>query len=92
MGIPVFARLKDEMAELEMHCNWKRFKKYKHLFLMQTAEGFIPKYDSITKENVTSIIREEIGLVFNEVLKDLAYLNVHRRKEAFLHFVEVVNQ
>lgn len=96
MGLAVLpARLKDEMAELEdalltgkdlrstetlaSHADW--------------VEGFIPKYDSITKENVTSIIREEIGLVFNEVLKDAGVFKcTPEGREAFLRFVEVVNQ
>lgn len=96
MGLAVLpARLKDEMAELEdalltgkdlrstetlaSHADW--------------VEGFIPKYDSITKENVTGIIREEIGLVFNEVLKDAGVFKcTPEGREAFLRFVEVVNQ
>ncbi|MBO5260109.1 MAG: UDP-glucose--hexose-1-phosphate uridylyltransferase [Agathobacter sp.] len=96
MGLAVLpARLKDEMAELEealvngtdlrstetlaSHADW--------------AEGFLPKYDKITKDNVTDIVRAEIGLVFNEVLKDAGvYKCTEDGREGFLRFVNAVNE
>lgn len=96
MGLAVLpARLKDEMAELEealvngtdlrstetlaSHADW--------------AEGFLSKYDKITKDNVTDIVRAEIGLVFNEVLKDAGvYKCTEEGREGFLRFVDAVNE
>ena len=73
MGLAVLpARLKDEMAqleqailnsddirgneELEKHADW--------------VEEFLPKYEEVNAGNIEEIIQKEIGLVFNEVLKD----------------------
>lgn len=95
MGLAVLpARLKDEMAELEdailtgkdlrstgtlaSHADW--------------VEEFLPKYDQITAENITGIIHEEIGLVFNEVLKDAGvYKCTEEGRAAFVRFVDAVN-
>ena len=94
MGLAVLpARLKDEIAELEdailtgkdlrstetlaSHADW--------------AEGFLKKYDDVNKDNITAIIREEIGLVFNEVLKDAGVYKCDAAgREAFVRFVESV--
>lgn len=95
MGLAVLpARLKEEMAELEdalltgkdlrstetlaSHADW--------------VEGFLPKYDSITKENVTEIIRKEIGIVFSQVLEDAGvYKCTKEGRDAFLKFIDKVN-
>lgn len=95
MGLAVLpARLKAEMAELadtlvsggdlratetlKSHADW--------------VEGFLPKYDQITSENVMDVLHEEIGLVFNEVLKDAGvYKCTEEGREAFLRFVNQVN-
>ena len=94
MGLAVLpARLKEEMAELEdailtgkdlrstetlaSHADW--------------AEGFLKKYETVNKDNITAIIREEIGLVFNEVLKDAGvYKCDEAGRTAFVRFVESV--
>lgn len=95
MGLAVLpARLKDEMAELE-----EALLSGKDLRSTETlashadwVEGFLPKYESITKDNVTAIIREEIGLVFNEVLKCAGvYKCTEEGRKAFEKFVEKVN-
>lgn len=95
MGLAVLpARLKDEMAELEdalltgkdlrstetlaSHADW--------------VEAFLPNYPQITKDNVTGILREEIGKVFSEVLADAGvYKCTPEGREAFLRFVDQVN-
>ena len=95
MGLAVLpARLKDEMAQLETailsgadlrkdetlakHADW--------------VDSFKTKYDSITKENVEKIIKDEIGLVFSKVLE---HAGVYKRdadgKAAFLRFINSVN-
>lgn len=72
MGLAVLpARLKQELALLEdkiirgedlradeaceKHADW--------------VEGFLPQYDTITKENITQILQKEVGLVFEQVLE-----------------------
>jgi UDPglucose--hexose-1-phosphate uridylyltransferase len=96
MGLAVLpARLKDEMAELA-----DALVAGTDLYATETlashakwAEGFLPKYEKITSENVTEILHEEIGLVFNEVLKDAGvYKCTPEGREAFLRFVQNVNQ
>ena len=94
MGLAVLpARLKDEMASLEKaivdgsdirkdevlakHADW--------------VDEFLPKYDNVTAENVHGIIQTEIGLVFNEVLKDAGvYKCTAEGREAFMRFIESV--
>ena len=73
MGLAVLpARLKDEMAELaDALVNGTDLRATETLAShAEWAEGFLPKYDKITKDNVMDILHEEIGLVFNEVLQD----------------------
>ena len=94
MGLAVLpARLKDEIAglseaiitgkdiradeELAKHADW--------------VDEFLPKYDAVTDENVTDIIKKEIGLAFSEVLEDAGvYKCTEEGREAFLRFVESV--
>lgn len=94
MGLAVLpARLKDEMASLEKaivdgsdirkdevlakHADW--------------VDEFLPKYDNVTAENVHGIIQTEIGLVFNEVLKDAGvYKCTEEGREGFMRFIESV--
>lgn len=96
MGLAVLpARLKDEMAELEdAILNKKDLRSTETLAShAEWAEGFLPKYDNITAENITDIIHEEIGLVFNEVLKDAGvYKCTEEGRAAFVRFVDAVNQ
>ena len=105
MGLAVLpARLKDEMAELEQalldgrpirgnetlakHADW--------------VEEFLPKYGHtvgsvsdgvISPERLHEIIRDEIGQVFMEVLKDAGvYKCTAEGREAFGRFVDYVNR
>ena len=84
------ARLKGEMETLadaivngkdiradetiEKHADW--------------VEEFLPKYDTVTVENVTEILHKEIGLVFSKVLE---HAGVYKRDEegqkAFNRFI-----
>lgn len=96
MGLAVLpARLKDEMAELEdALLTGKDLRSTETLAShAQWVEGFLPKYDAITRDNVTDIIHEEIGLVFNEVLKCAGvYKCTEEGRDAFLRFIEAVNK
>ena len=95
MGLAVLpARLKEEMellAEamlagrdirqdeaLKKHADW--------------VEEFSPKYDAITKDNVTDILHKEIGNVFMQVLEDAGvYKRTPEGQAAFDKFVESIS-
>ena len=90
MGLAVLpARLKEEMADLKkailngddiaadpvlnIHADW--------------VKEFSVKYDKITQDNIDSIIEEEIGYVFAEVLEDAGvYKLTEEGKQAFDRF------
>ncbi len=82
MGLAVLpSRLKQELAdlaeailsggdirsnpELEKHADW--------------VDEFLPKYEHITSENINEILQKEVGLVFEQVLEDAAYISVRRK-------------
>lgn len=91
MGLAVLpARLKKEMEhlkqcilegkdirqeeDLEKHADW--------------VERFLPKYESVTKGNIDSIVEEEIGKVFEKVLLDAGvYKRTKEGREAFERFI-----
>jgi len=94
MGLAILpARLKEEMGllkeailnhrdiaadeVLEKHARW--------------VDEFLPKYDSVTEDNIDSIIKEEIGHEFVRVLEDAGvYKCTKDGREAFLRFVETL--
>ncbi len=94
MGLAVLpARLKTEMAVLaeklvdgsdlradpatELHADW--------------AEEFVKKYDRIDKDNVDRIIKDEVGLVFAQVLECAGvYKRNEQGKAGFLRFIDSV--
>ena len=96
MGLAVLpARLKEEMAELkeailngsdirsneaiEKHADW--------------VDEFRTKYGDIDASNIDDIINTEIGLVFNEVLKDAGvYKCTPEGRDAFTTFINYVNK
>ena len=94
MGLAVLpARLKDEMAELaDALVNGTDLRATETLAShAEWAEGFLPKYDKITKDNVMDILHEEIGLVFNEVLQDAGvYKCTLEGRKAFERFIAAV--
>ena len=91
MGLAVLpARLKKEMEhlkqcilegkdirqeeDLEKHADW--------------VERFLPNYESVTKENIDSIVEDEIGKVFEKVLLDAGvYKRTKEGREAFERFI-----
>ena len=94
MGLAVLpARLKQELAdladeilakkdiradkELEKHADW--------------VEEFLPKYDSVTSENIMEILKTEVGEVFVHVLENAGvYKCTPEGREAFGRFVETL--
>ena len=94
MGLAVLpSRLKDEMAKLKefilagkdpasdetlaKHADW--------------VKAFLPRYSSVTEENVDHILQQEIGKVFVKVLEDAGvYKCTKEGREAFLKFVRTL--
>jgi len=94
MGLAVLpSRLKDELAllgdyivegrdirscgELEKHAAW--------------VEAFLPKYETVTKENVEEILKNEVGLVFERVLEDAGvYKCTEEGRAAFARFLNSI--
>ena len=94
MGLAVLpARLKDEMAELEAAIlNGTDLRSTETLAShADWAEEFLKKYDNVNEDNVTDIIRKEIGLVFAEVLENAGvYKCDEEGRKAFRRFIESV--
>ena len=94
MGLAVLpARLKQEMEELKrailekqtIHEN-ELLKKHAHW-----VEEFIPKYKKINDETIDTILEEEIGLVFLQVLEDAGvFKRTSNGKEAFHRFINIL--
>ena len=91
MGLAVLpARLKKEMALLEQYILEKQDVRSnpqieKHA---DWVEGFLPKYPSVTAENVDEILKKEVGLVFEKVLEDAGvYKFTPEGREAFARFL-----
>ncbi len=94
MGLAVLpARLKGELEalrrailsganlrgdeELSKHADW--------------VEEFLPKYDSVTEENLEGILEQEVGLVFEQVLEDAGvYKCTPEGREAFERFIKTL--
>ena len=55
------------------------------------TDSFLPKYDSITKDNVMDILKEETGIVFTHVLEDAGvYKCTEEGRKAFMRFIETL--
>ena len=90
MGLAVLpSRLKEELEilaeyilegkdirsceKIEKHADW--------------VDSFLPKYDSVTPENIMDILQKEVGFVFTHVLEDAGvYKCTPEGREAFLRF------
>ncbi len=63
---------------LEKHADW--------------VDEFTKKYDSITKDNVSDILKYEVGLVFEKVLEDAGvYKCTEEGRIAFLRFINSIS-
>lgn len=96
MGLAVLpARLKDEMRELAEALVAKSDLRATPTLASHAdwAEMITKKYDQLTQENVMDILHEEIGLVFEQVLKDAGvYKCTEEGRAAFARFVNKVNE
>ena len=55
------------------------------------ADSFLPKYDSITRDNVMDVLKEETGIVFTHVLEDAGvYKCTKEGRRAFMRFIETL--
>ena len=94
MGLAVLpARLKEEMWELEQALLTGRDLRSTETLASHAdwVESFLPKYDTIDESNVTDIIREEIGLVFSEVLECAGvYKCTEEGRKYFQRFIDSV--
>ena len=94
MGLAVLpSRLKEELEILadyivegkEIRSNEKIAKH------ADWTDSFLPKYDSITKDNVMDILKEETGIVFTHVLEDAGvYKCTEEGRRAFMRFIETL--
>lgn len=94
MGLAVLpARLKEEMELLSEAlvagkdiCGDERTSKH-----AEWVAEFLPKYPAITRKNVDGILKEEIGLVFMQVLEHAGvYKCTKEGREAFMRFVHTL--
>lgn len=94
MGLAILpARLKDEIAQLqEAILSGKDLRSDEALAkYAEWVDEFLPKYESITRENVGEIIQNEIGLVFSKILENAGvYKCSAEGREAFMRFIKSV--
>ncbi len=94
MGLAVLpARLKSEMAILgEAIVNGEDlYKNEATASHAKWVEEFSSKYESITKDNIDEILREEIGIVFSKVLEHAGvYKQTEEGLTAFIKFTKSV--
>ncbi len=94
MGLAILpSRLKDEMALLK-ECILSRKDPASEESLVKHADwaaGFLPRYTSITAENIDHILQQEIGRVFIRVLEDAGvFKRTKEGREAFLRFIQTL--
>ena len=94
MGLAVLpARLKNELELLAYYIvEGKDIRSNEDIVKhADWVDGFLPKYDSITKENVMDILKEEVGIVFTHVLEDAGvYKCTEEGRNAFMKFIETL--
>ncbi len=94
MGLAVLpARLKDELALLgEYIVEGKDIASNETIAKhADWVAEFLPKYESVTAENVQNILKHEVGLVFEKVLEDAGvYKYTKEGREAFDRFMTSV--
>ncbi len=94
MGLAVLpSRLKDEMALLEEYIlSGKDIASNETLKKHATwVKEFLPKYNTIHKENIEEILQQEIGKVFVKVLEDAGvYKCTAEGREGFRRFIKAL--
>lgn len=94
MGLAVLpSRLKQELETLAEYIVEGRDISENEMIEKHTkwVEKFLPKYDTITKENVMDILKEEVGIVFTKVLEDAGvYKCTEEGRTAFARFLNTL--
>lgn len=94
MGLAVLpGRLKQEMAELQTAILENRDITNDEMLSKHAewAEEIKAKYNNINADNIDSIIKAEIGIVFSKVLEDAGvYKRNEKGQKAFMKFIESV--
>ena len=94
MGLAVLpARLKQELGDLADAILAKRDIREDEVLAKHAdwVEELLPKYDSITQENIHDILKKEVGDVFVHVLEDAGvYKCTPEGREAFGRFISTL--
>ncbi len=94
MGLAVLpSRLKEELTKLGEAIVEGRDIRGDELLAKHAdwVDEFVPKYEKITKENITGILQEEVGNVFARVLEDAGVYKCNTSgREAFGRFLTSV--
>lgn len=94
MGLAVLpARLKQELSDLaDAILNKKDIRGDEALAKhADWVDEFLPKYDSVTQENIMDILKKEVGEVFVHVLEDAGvYKCTSEGREAFDRFIKTL--
>ena len=94
MGLAVLpSRLKAEMAELKKFILAGKDPASDETLAKHAGwvKAFLPRYSSVTEENIEHILQQEIGKVFVKVLEDAGvYKCTKEGRDAFLKFVRTL--
>lgn len=94
MGLAVLpSRLKEELETLAEYIVEGKDISENEMIEKHTkwVQKFLPKYDTITKENVMDILKEEVGIVFTKVLEDAGvYKCTEEGRTAFTRFLNTL--
>lgn len=94
MGLAILpARLKEEMQLLAQYILEKKDIRSNEMLEKHAdwVEEFLPRYDSITEENIMDILKAEIGRVFVGVLEDAGvYKCTEEGRAAFQRFIDTL--
>ena len=94
MGLAVLpSRLKAEMAELKKYILAGKDPASDETLAKHAdwVKAFLPRYSSVTEENIEHILQQEIGKVFVKVLEDAGvYKCTKEGRDAFLKFVKTL--
>lgn len=94
MGLAVLpARLKEELELLaEYIVDGKDIRSNESIKKhAQWAEDFLPKYETVSKDNIMEILKKEVGIIFTHVLEDAGvYKCTKEGRGAFLRFIHTL--
>ena len=96
MGLAILpSRLKDELNLLKEYILENKNIRENETIAKHAAwvDEIRAKYDDINLGNIESILKNEVGLVFEEVLKDAGvYKCTTEGRAAFMRFIDYINE